>query len=83
METVAIFLANALGALLREVPGIVALIREHASLTDDGRALLDRIDARLAEHERRLDSIHPLPVPHAGSPTVDGEAPDPKPTRPG
>lgn len=63
ITTVIVALLNALGALLPSVPGIIDSIRGSADLSADGRALLERIDLRVAEHERKLDAIEPLPVP--------------------
>lgn len=61
--TVIVVLLNALGKLLPEIPGLIDRIRESTELSADGKALLDRIDARIVEHERKLDAMKPLPVP--------------------
>jgi ribosomal protein S19E (S16A) len=71
VATVIVSLLNALAALLPQLPGLIDRIRESDGLTAEGKALLDRIDDRIAEHERKLAATDPLPVP------------DPKLTRPG
>jgi hypothetical protein len=43
--------------------GIIDRIRGASELTPDGKALLDCIDSRIAERERRLDGMKSLPVP--------------------
>jgi hypothetical protein len=71
IATVVTALLNALGALLPQLPGLVATIRESGQLSPDGAALLEKLELRIAQHEKKLAEMQPLPVP------------DPKPTAPG
>lgn len=71
ITTVFVFLLNALGALLPQLPGLIDAVRGHPELNDGGKAALEVFDGRLAEHERKLAATEPLPLP------------DPKPTAPG
>ena len=64
---------NALGALLPRLPGLISAVRGHPELNDGGKAALELLDGRLAEHERKLAETKPLPVPD----------PNPTPTSPG
>lgn len=66
--TVIVAVLNALGALLPQLPSLINEIRGHPELNDNGKAALELIDNRLAEHERKLSVMQPLPIP------------DPKPT---
>ena len=70
IQTVVVSLLNALGALLPSLPGLIESIRGSSDLSPEGRAVLERLDERIAEHERKLAAMGPLPVP------------DPKPTAP-
>lgn len=65
---------NLLGKLLPQIPAIIDEIRGHPELNDNGKAALDLIDGRLAEHERKLAAAQPVPVPD--------EKPTPPPTAP-
>lgn len=59
---------NALGALLPQLPSLINEIRGHPELNGDGKAALELIDGRLAEHERKLAAMQPLPVPETKPP---------------
>jgi hypothetical protein len=84
MVTVFVALLNFLASLLPQLPAFIEQVRSHPDLSDGGKAVLDRIDARVAVHEQRLDAVPQLPVPHDGSPSVQGDdIPPPAPTRPG
>lgn len=63
IATVLVALLNALGALLPQLPGLIEAVRGHPELNDGGKAALELFDGRLAEHERKLDAVKPLPVP--------------------
>lgn len=65
MTTVIVALLNALGALLPQVPGLIAEIRASSDLTDHGKAALALIDTRLVADEKAVDAVQPLPAPTA------------------
>lgn len=73
IATVIVAVLNALGALLPQLPALIDSVRGHPQLSEDGKKALDLIDARLAEHERKLAAVKPLPVPDpAPTPTSPG-----------
>jgi len=80
---VAVF--NALAALGPKVLDLFAQVRASPDLSADGAKLLDGLERNIDAHVDYLDKREPLrPVPHDGSPSVEGEdVPDPAPTRPG
>lgn len=83
---VPIFVAviNAVAALGPSLAGFIQRVSLSSDLSADGKALLDSIEASIDRHVANLDKVKPLPLPHAGSPTVEGElVPEPKPTAPG
>lgn len=74
---IVVAILNALGALLPQLPGLIDQLRGHPELNDGGKAALELLDGRLAEHERKLAAARPLPVPEP-RPT-----PNERPTPPG
>lgn len=60
---VIVAILNALGTLLPQLPAFIESVRAHPKLDEGGKAALELIDGRLAEHERKLKAMEPLPLP--------------------